>query len=181
MQFLQDQLFKTPKWIVDNSIPDYTNDNKLTVVSNLQSGTLNRLISNSTLNKLFRSEVEQPGSAYTATEMLTDLRKGIWSELATRQPIDIYRRNLQKAYVESLDHLINPEPTSGLQISFGGTITPSMNPRTTDAISIAKAQLRTLASEIRAALPSYNDANSRAHLQDVLDRITQSLNPDKKQ
>jgi hypothetical protein len=181
MQFLQDQLFKTPKWIVDNSIPDYTNDNKLTVISNLQSGTLNRLISNSTLNKLFRSEVEQPGSSYTATEMLTDLRKGIWSELATRQPIDIYRRNLQKAYVESLDRLINPEPTSGLQISFGGTITPSINPRTTDAISIAKAQLRTLSSEIKAALPSYSDANSRAHLQDVLDRISESLNPDKKQ
>jgi hypothetical protein len=181
MQFLQDQLFKTPKWIIDNSIPDYTNDNKLTVISNLQSGTLNRLISNNTLNKLFRFEAEQPTGAYTATEMLTDLRKGIWSELAAKQPIDIYRRNLQKSYVEALDHLINPEPTGGLLISFGGTITPSINPRTTDAISIAKAQLRSLASEIKAALPSYSDANSRAHLQDVLDRINESLNPDKKQ
>jgi hypothetical protein len=75
--------------------------------------------------------------------------------------------------------LINPEPTSGIQISFGGVITPSINPRTTDAISIAKAQLRTLATEIRAALPSYHDASSRAHLQDVLDRINDSLNPDK--
>jgi len=179
MQFLQDQLFKTPKWIIDNNIADYTNDNKLTVISSLQSGTLSRLVSNSTLNKLFRFEAEQPSSAYTATEMLTDLRKGVWSELATKQPIDIYRRNLQKSYVEALDRLINPEPTSGMMISFGGAITPSINPRTTDAISIAKAQLRTLASEIRAALPSYSDASTRAHLQDVLDRINESLNPDK--
>src|SRR5439155_19198254 len=97
----------------------------------------------------------------------------------TKQPIDIYRRNLQKSYVEALDRLINPDPTSGIQISFGGAITPSINPRTTDAISIAKAQLRSLASEIRAALPSYSDASTRAHLQDVLDRITESLNPNK--
>ena len=179
MQFLQNQLFKTPNWIIDNDIPDYTNDNKLTVIGNLQSGTLNRLISNNTLNKLFRFEAEQPSNAYTATEMLTDLRKGVWSELATKQPIDIYRRNLQKAYVEALDKLINPDTGSGLQISFGGTITPTINPRTTDAISIAKAQLRNLATEIRTALPSYKDANSRAHLQDVLDRINESLNPDK--
>ncbi|MGZ3938426.1 MAG: zinc-dependent metalloprotease, partial [Flavisolibacter sp.] len=179
MQFLQDQLFKTPKWIIDNNIADYTNDNKLTIISSLQSGTLSRLVSNTTLNKLFRFEAEQPTNAYTATEMLTDLRKGVWSELAAKQPIDIYRRNLQKSYVEALDHLINPDPMSGIQISFGGAITPTINPRTTDAISIAKAQLRTLATEIKAALPSYSDANSRAHLQDVLDRINESLNPDK--
>ena len=45
---------------------------------------------------------------------------------------------------------------------------PQMNSRTTDAISIAKAQLRQLQSEIRAALPAYKDANSRAHLQDAI-------------
>ena len=180
MQFLQEQLFKTPKWIIDNNISDYTNDNKLTVVSNLQANTLNRLISNTTMNKLFRFEAEQSTNAYTATEMMTDLRKGIWSELASKQSIDIYRRNLQKAYVEALDRLINPDSGGGIQISFGGAPASSITPRTTDAISIAKAQLRTLASEIRAALPSYSDANSRAHLQDVLDRINQSLNPDKK-
>jgi Met-zincin/Domain of unknown function (DUF5117)/Domain of unknown function (DUF5118) len=177
MQFLQDQLFKTPKWIIDNDIADYTNDNKLTVISNLQSGALNRLVSNSTLNKLFRFEAEQPSNAYTAVDMMTDLRKGIWSELTTRQPIDIYRRNLQKSYVEALDKLINPDPNALTQISFGGTPAPIINPRTTDAISIAKAQLRSLAGEIRAALPAYKDANSRAHLQDVLDRIELSLKP----
>jgi hypothetical protein len=176
MRFLQDQLFKTPKWIIDNNIPDYTNDNRLTVISSLQSATLNRLTNNSTLNKLFRFEAEGTSTAYTATEMLTDLRRGIWSELATKQPIDIYRRNLQKAYIESITRLISPDAGGGIVISFGG-ISPSSNPRTTDAVSIAKAQLRTLASEIRTALPVYKDASSRAHLQDVLDRINETLRP----
>ena len=132
------------------------------------------------MNKLFRFEAEESTNAYTATEMMTDLRKGIWSELTSKNTIDIYRRNLQKAYVEALNRLINPEATSGIQISFGGAATSSINPRTTDAISIAKAQLRSLATEIRTALPSYSDSNSRAHLQDVLDRINEALNPDKK-
>lgn len=174
MQFLQAQLFKTPKWIVDNTISNYTGSNKLSTIGNVQTNILNRLISNNTFNKLFRFEAES-ATAYTATEMLTDLRKGIWSELGVRQPIDIYRRSLQKSFVESLGRIINPEPAGGLQVSFGPSVSTSS--KTSDAISIAKAQLRTLASEIRAALPAYKDANSRAHLQDVLERINQTLNP----
>lgn len=178
MQFLQDQLFKTPKWIIDNDIADYTNDNKLTIISTLQNGVLNRLISDNTLNKLFRFEAEQPSNAYTATAMMTDLRKGIWSELATKQHIDIYRRDLQKLYIEAVEKLINPPPATTIQISFGGApLRPVINPKTTDAISVAKAQLRSLSAEIKAALPAYKDAESRAHLQDVLDRINQALNP----
>lgn len=177
MQFLQAQLFKTPKWIIDNNIPNYTNDNKLTVISSLQSASLNRLTSSSTLNKLFRFEAENPATAYTATEMLTDLRKGIWSELVTKQPIDIYRRNLQKAYIESITRLVGSDSGGGgIVISFGG-ISPASNPKTTDAVSIAKAQLRTLANEIRTSLPLYKDESSRAHLQDVLERINETLNP----
>ena len=54
---------------------------------------------------------------------------------------------------------------------------PSDFSRTTDAVSIAKAQLRTLQAEIRAALPAYKGAASRAHLMDVNDRITEVLEP----
>lgn len=175
MQFLQQQLFTTPKWIVDNTISDYTGSNKLTTISNIQNNILNRLISNTTFNKLFRFEAES-NNAYTATEMLNDLRKGIWSELAAHRPIDIYRRSLQKSFVESLNKIVNPEPVTGVQLSFGGRSSGAAeNNKTTDGISIAKAQLRTLSSEIRAALPAYKDAASRAHLQDVLDRIKEAL------
>jgi hypothetical protein len=174
MQFLQAQLFKTPKWIIDNNISDFTGSNKLTIIGNVQSNVLGRLLSNTTFNKLFRFEAES-GKAYTANEMVTDLRKGIWSELSSHQPIDIYRRSLQKTFVESLSKIINPDPATGLPISFGAA--PATNNKTTDAISIAKAQLRVLAAEIRAALPAYKDASSRAHLLDVLDRIQETLNP----
>ncbi len=180
MQFLQEQLFKTPEWIVDNNIAEYTGGNKLTVISSLQDGTLTRLLGNSNMNKLFRFEAEGK-NPYTAAEMMTDLRKGIWSELATRQAIDIYRRNLQKSYTEKLINNLEP-PATGATVVVGGRggfSAGTTYSQTTDAVSIAKAQLRQLAADIRLALPAYKDAASRAHLQDVLDRITEALDPKK--
>jgi Met-zincin/Domain of unknown function (DUF5117)/Domain of unknown function (DUF5118) len=180
MAFLQDQLFKTPRWLIDNSIADYTGTNKLTTVSNIQGQVLARLLGNSTFDKLLRFEAETP-NAYTATEMVTDLRKGIWSELGAHQAIDIYRRNLQKAFVERLIGNLKPDAdpnAAAAQARFPGATSTDYS-RTSDAISIAKMQLRNLATEIRAALPAYKDASSKAHLQDVLDRITAALDTSK--
>jgi hypothetical protein len=181
MQFLQEQLFKTPEWIVDNNIAEYTGGNKLSIISNLQDGTLTRLLGNSTMNKLFRFEAEGK-NPYTATEMMTDLRKGIWSELATRQAIDIYRRNLQKSYTEKLINNLEPAATGAPVVAGGrgGGFSAGTNySQTSDAVSVAKAQLRQLAADIKLALPAYKDAASRAHLQDVLDRIMEALDPKK--
>jgi hypothetical protein len=127
---------------------------------------------------LFRYEASGEKNVYTATEMLTDLRKGIWSELATRRSIDIYRRNLQKAYVEQLAGNLRSDnsPVAAFTAGRGFSFSSDYS-RTTDAMSIAKAQLRSLQADIRAAVPAYKDAASRAHLQDVNDRITQVLDP----
>jgi len=175
MQFLQDQLFKTPRWLVVPQITSLTGGNSLTTINSIQDNILSRIISHNTINKLLRFEAEQ-SNAYTAIEMLSDLRKGIWSELTSRQTIDIYRRNLQKSFVERMIRAVTPETTTPAPTQ-GGTAAAAFT-RNTDAVSLAKAQLRTLQSEIRAALPLYKDAASRAHLQDVNDRITKALNPD---
>ena len=45
--------------------------------------------------------------SYSLIEMLNDLQSGIWSELRTYSAITVYRRNLQKAYIERMDYLIN--------------------------------------------------------------------------
>ena len=132
----------------------------------------------STFNHLARFEAEEPVNSYTAYEMVTDVRKGIWSELATRKPIDIYRRNLQKSFVETLDRLVNPPTMPSVNASGFGSAS-AMVSQTSDAVSVAKAQLRQLQAEIRAALPAYKDTASRAHLQDMIDRITESLSTNK--
>jgi hypothetical protein len=179
MQFLQQNLFTTPSWLIQSKIASLTGTNALTTISNVQNTVLNRLLSNSTLNKLFRYEASGEATPYSASEMFTDLRKGIWSEITSRKAIDIYRRNLQKVFVERLITNLqtdnNPVP-AGLA-AFG--ISSGNYSKTTDAVSIVKAQLRSLQSEIKAALPAYKDAASRAHLQDVVDRITEALDPSK--
>lgn len=176
MNFLQQQLFQTPLWLVGEGIAEFTNRNSITTMATLQNSTLNRLLSAATISKLLRAEAESATNAYSAAEMMTDLRKGIWSELATRKPIDIYRRNLQKTYVDRLNELINPPAaTAGAAAAFASQIDVSNS----DAISIAKAQLRSLLAEIKTALPAYTNATSRAHLMDVQDRIEQALDPSK--
>jgi hypothetical protein len=179
MQFLQENLFQTPTWIIQKNIAGLTGTNAMTTISGVQSSALNRLLSNGTFNKLFRFEASGEPNAYSVSEMVTDLRKGIWSELASRKSIDIYRRNLQKVFVERLITNLKADdnPSSAALAAFG--ISSPNYSKTTDAISIVKSQLRTLQSEIRAALPTYKDAASRAHLQDVSDRITAALDPTK--
>jgi len=178
MAFLQAQLFKTPTWLIQNNIAGLTGTNAMTTILGIQNNVLGRLLSNNTFNKMFRYEASSDKNIYTASEMVTDLRKGIWSELASRKPIDIYRRNLQKAFVEQLIENLRSDAGPAITVSAGrGFGMASDYSKTTDAISIVKAQLRSLQSEIRAALPAYKDTNSRAHLQDVNDRITEVLDP----
>ena len=77
MQFLQQQLFTTPKWLLDKKLYSLTGAGDMSTISGLQLGILNRLLSNATLDKLLQSEAFDPTKAYTATEMITDLSKGI--------------------------------------------------------------------------------------------------------
>ena len=179
ISFLHAQLFTTPLWLKQQKIESLINVNPMTTILGVQNNILGRLLSNNTFNKLFRYEASGAKDVYTASEMVTDLRKGIWRELATRKPIDIYRRNLQKAFVEQLAGNLKSDGTPVLTVSSGrgGFNLPSDYSRTTDAISIVKAQLRQLQTEIRAALPAYKDIASRAHLQDVNERISQVLDP----
>ena len=85
--------------------------------------------------------------------MLTDAESGIWSELATKKPIDMYRRNLQKAYVEALINLLTPS-TGMITISFGpSSAIGGGSIKSTDVVSIARAHLTALRSKILAAVP----------------------------
>ncbi len=177
ISFLQNQLFTTPKWLVDNTIADYTGNNKIATIGSVQSGVIDRLLSNSTFDKLIRAQ-EENAAAYSVNEMLTDVRKNIFSELATRKPVDVYRRNLQKMFAERLmtnmaDAGAAATATAGGRFGSG----PANYSKNSDAKSIARMQLKTLASEIRASLPLYQDLLSKAHLEDLVYRINSSLDP----
>ena len=49
------------------------------------------------------------GDTYTLAEFMSDLREGVWGDLSGGSVgIDIYRRNLQRAYLAAADAELNP-------------------------------------------------------------------------
>ncbi len=178
MAFLNKQLFTTPAWLINNEILNRIGNTGISVISQRQDAILNRLINTTTISKLLSMEAEENGKAYRATDMLTDLSTGIWSELKSRKPIDIYRRNLQKAYVERIRQIVNPPNTSFGGIFFSiGSPAAMTDTKKSDIISVLKGNLREIRAEIKSAYPGIDDKMTKYHLQDLADRIDQILNP----
>jgi hypothetical protein len=173
--FLDQQLFKTPEWLLDKKLYALTGVGGAASITAPQQSTLNRLISNATISKLLDAQSFNGSEAYGAIEFFNDLKRSIWSELAARKPIDIYRRNLQKIYVERLTTLINPPATATTTVSNNPFAQQTVLSKTNDAMSIVKGHARSLSADIRAALPAITDQATRYHLQDVLDRLTEAL------
>ncbi len=177
VDFLNKQLFATPNWLINQDIYSRTGLNGLLMIGGIQDNALNRLLGNRTLGKLVDAEAVQGNNTYLITELLSDLKKGIWSELAIRKPIDVYRRNLQKSYISVLNNLLNPAPVT---ITFGGAGFGGPAPVNTDKSdikSVVRAHLTALKGEISAAVAGIADPMSKYHLQDILKRIDNALNP----
>ncbi len=174
VQFLQANLFTTPTWLVNKDIYSRIKASPVTTIQSMQESALSRLLSTSTLVKLLNAEAVE-SNTYTATEYMSDLKKGIFSEIYTRKPIDIYRRNLQKAYIASLTNLLKaPEVPAGLPAAIASMYP---NPTKTDVTSVARATLVPLRTEIRNAAAGATDNLSRYHLQDLAERISVALDP----
>jgi len=179
LAFLQKQLFETPKWLIDKSIWDRVSNatGSADPVASVQESAMNNLISGERLNRMQQC-VDRFGAdkAYNAIEFLGDVEKGLYSELATKKPIDTYRRTIQKNYAERLISLTSTA-TPAATVVQGFSITFGPNLKNSDVPSIAKAQLIGLQAKIKAALPTITDQMSRIHLNDILDRIKQALDP----
>jgi hypothetical protein len=177
LAFVQKNLFTTPTWLLNKAIMEKVTSPAEDKISGLQDAWLGALLNTSRLQRMITS-TNRDANAYHLDDYMNDLKKGIWSELPTHAPIDNYRRNLQKAFVERLSVLASNTPAApggggGISISFG----PSVEVKKTDIISVARGTLRALKAEIAAAIPAYADRMSRYHLQDLNERIDRVLNP----
>ena len=69
---------------------------------------LNALLQNARIDRMTEQATLDGAIAYTPLQFMIDVRTGIWSELdKPGAPVDIYRRNLQRAYLENLDQKLN--------------------------------------------------------------------------
>lgn len=181
IEFLNKNLFTTPTWLLDQPILDNIGSNPLTVIARSQETVLKRLLSNATLTKLIAGEALDGKKAYQINEFFADINEAILKEIKSNQPIEVYRRNLQKMYVEQLIELIKPTPVPApliIQTNQGrGNNQPVIDIKQSDVSSVAKAELRRINNLIKSSLPAQSDALSSYHLQDLSDRIEGALDP----
>lgn len=184
MQFLNEQVFTTPAWLLNTDIFSKIGDIAMEVTEKIQDDVLTRLIGTPVLERLVKGQEMNGDKAYKVTEFFTDLNKAVWSELTTKKPASVYRRCLQKLYVEKLIDMMHPEamleriPESEVARS-GGPAKIKDALKISDVISVTKAQARLLVAQIRAALPLTQDQVTKWHLQDVLERLTTALDTKK--
>lgn len=178
VMFLERNLFETPTWLMNKKILDLTSAPQTDQVSTIQDNFLGSMLASSRLQRIISSSNREKGT-YTIDEYFDDLKNGLWSELKTKKPIDNYRRNLQKGFVERLCNVVNPPPAApGI---FGGItifIGPVVDARKSDILSVAKATLRSLKDDIDKNMSGFLDKMSIYHLQDCTERIQKALKVD---
>jgi hypothetical protein len=171
--FLNVQLFKTPVWLLDQNILTKINpDSGVEAMKSLQGGTLNSLMAGDRLIRLIETSSLSKKN-YSVDELMSDLRRGVFSELNSNETIDIYRRNLQKLYVNNLIDALDNE---GKKTASGLNRRP-VKYSETDIPSIARGQLNQLKNQLKAGAVANADRMSKFHLQDLVAKINLALDP----
>ena len=178
MAFLQEQLFQTPEWMLDQDIfGKIQYSGFVERVRSMQERTLNNMLSLGKIARLIENETASGSDAYSPIEMMSDLRKGIWSELRAGKKIDTYRRNLQKAHIDRLAYLMTAENQTAMPDFGGYRKSTVVNTSQSDIRSLARAELNILKRDIRNAITRTSDTISKYHLQDAEQRIDMILDP----
>lgn len=163
IQFLNKNVFDTPTWLIDTQLISKSGVDPIVRIGHVQRNVLARLLSQFTLDKMLRDEAYNGNNAYTPLNLFRDLQPGIWAELSNGRNIDIYKRNLQKNYVQLL---IN---TARLQ-------TPAQPSNgVSDATSIARGHLVELNRNIKSAASTASGIKKH-HLQELSAEIDKALN-----
>ena len=180
MNFLQTQLFTTPKWILDNTILNKVSSPIANErLQSIQTNVLKSLLEKGRLYRLITSTTRYGNATYSLHDMMEDTRKGIFAELTSKKATDVYRRNLQKAYVAQLEDIIHPDAGANAAAAAAASFRmgPSIDVENTDVVSEAKAQLKKLGSSIQANKGGFTDVNTVNHFDDLQDRIKHILDP----
>ena len=173
MNFLHNQLFETPKWMINKEILNKIEFAGITNrIRSTQSRTLNSLLDFGKMARLIENEAINGKNAYSLIEMMTDLRKGIFNEVYKNKTIDVYRRNLQLAYLDRISYLMSNEQGS----------TPSWARNYVTSVKVSQSDIRTVAGnqliELRKDLKKYknkSDKMTKMHLEMVQNKISSIL------
>jgi hypothetical protein len=179
MQFFAEQAFSPPTWMIDeNILRRIENVGTVERMRGAQVRVINLVLNPGRMQRLIEAEVRNADNAYTLGEMLNDLRSAVWSELPEGNSIDVYRRNLQRGYLERMGWLMIEEPPPAPSF-FGAGFTTGVNVPQSDIRPFVRGELERLKRDINRALARGGlDRATRLHLQDAVVRIDKTLKPE---
>ncbi|NRT12791.1 zinc-dependent metalloprotease [Flavobacterium sp. 14A] len=170
MIWLQQNAFASPTWLVDmKTLRNIDFAGYTERFRNLQTRHLNSVLSFDRLGRLMDAAV-QGDDNYKAINMLTDMRKGIWKEAAARTNVTIYRRNLQRAFIERMAYLMQEEMKSSRSES-------AYNVSQSDVRALVRGELKALKSQLAMANNPNLNTETRYHYEDCIARIALILDP----
>jgi hypothetical protein len=168
VQFLGTHAFRTPTFLVKPEVLRRIEPaGALDRVRTAQQRVLASLLSSARVMRLVEREAIDGAGAYAPTDFLADVRRGVWTELTGTAPvkIDAFRRNLQRAHLETLAERVNGRQAAS-----------------DDARALFRQELRLLDDTLqgatgRGAAERVADGVTRAHLADARALIRRALDP----
>ncbi|WP_017496694.1 zinc-dependent metalloprotease [Flavobacterium sp. WG21] len=171
MNWLQTNAFASPTWIVNVTTLKNTDfAGYAEKFRSLQVRQLNSLLSIGRIGRLVDNEI-LGGDTYKALDLLRDTRKGIWKEAATPGNVTIYRRNLQRGYIDRMGALMTEE------IKPSDRSTVYYNVGQSDVRALVRGELNALRSTLLAAKARPVNVETKYHYEDCIKRIDLILNP----
>ncbi len=162
MNWLQKNVFSTQQWLMPKNILKNINHTGYAQrMLRLQNRQLYSLLSANRLERMMNAETTET-NYYAAVDMVRDLRRGIFSETTGQRNVDVFRRNLQKSFIERM-----------------GTLMTTRGAQNSDLISIVRGELTVLKGILRTAGNRAVNTITKYHYRDGVARIEAILDPKK--
>ena len=155
ISFLTNELFNTPLWLGDKEVLHRIEEVGFAErIRSMQERTLVSLFSKERILRMQENEAQNGTMAYKLSEMMESLSNTIFSEIKSKKEVDLYRRNLQRTFIDHLGSLYQTQDKTLLS---------------TDIKALCKLAF----NQIDKSLSAYtiNDKISIAHKEDIQARI----------
>jgi len=154
LDFLNRHVLQPPVWLLDTVILARTGQNGTEIIEQSQEMVVNTLLSEHTLSDISNAEALYPSKAYPLLSYVNDVDRLMWTELAERRPVSLYRRHLQRYYI---DKLIDVSKKSN---------------EATDVDAVIRSKLDELTQYLKKATPkASSDTMTQYHLHYLIERL----------
>ena len=158
--WLQKNAFETQTWLLDkNILANFKEDGYTELMLRLQNRQLYSILNANRLKRMIDAEVTQD-DFYAISDMIRDLRTGLFYEANYLKNVDLFRRNLQKSFIDRLATLFNNKETKNSDIN-----------------SIIRGELEIMNFQLTIAKGKRINRITKYHYRDCLAKIKEILYP----